>query len=136
VRPGSDLFQACQQIFERSVALLWPNLILALGIQPIHVIGHYAPDTRWRNGTFQAIDSAHESLIRLTVAGHHTTAMALLHPCLRWPNLRYRRPYLGNLPDPEAQALQGYNSTTEQTTDTAGCAATPPAQPTGAGRVP
>ena len=106
VRRGSELRAWCDAFFLRSVQLLQPSVILALGGEPIRFLGPLIGVDSWTQGVIGRIDEAGDPVRTASLAGVDLTAVALLHPCLRIANLGCRRLPLRPGRDPEVEVLR------------------------------
>jgi hypothetical protein len=106
VRRGTALHAWCEAFFLRSVRLMKPSLVLALGAEPIRFMGPLLQVDSWTEGVIGRIDEIGDAVRKASLAGADVTAMALVHPCLRTANLGRRRlpPRRGR--DPEVELLR------------------------------
>ena len=107
IQASADLLRWCQCFFRRSVELMGPSKILALGKEPIRFLGAIADIKSWRTvKTFAGIDrdDAYVTLSCRCGTVKDVFAVALLHPSRRHGNLRYRR--LPGAGDVEVNLLQ------------------------------
>ncbi|MGH2719709.1 MAG: uracil-DNA glycosylase family protein [Actinomycetota bacterium] len=74
--------ERCRDLLADQVRLLRPSAVVALGAQvPKFLAGMDPTLSRWQPWPgFARVDEAGEALVDLTIAGHRTRAVALLHP--------------------------------------------------------
>ena len=99
------LAEWCHGFFRRSVALMKPSCILALGKEPIRFLGRLADIAPWKAyKRFADIDCIRQHRVTLDLgAVKDVVAVALLHPSRRHGNLHRRR--LSGEGDVEAELL-------------------------------
>lgn len=99
----------CRTVFETSVALQQPQLILALGIPAIRFLGEVLPAlSRWKGVTsFRQLDGMGAVAHDVPLPGCPTPAqvVALIHPSMRHGNLRHRLGWLPGI-DPEVELIR------------------------------
>jgi uracil-DNA glycosylase len=93
---SAEFVTHCQQFLAAQIEAQRPSLIVTLGTIAPRVLSRLSPELSVWNAPvgLKGLNNSHALIQRVTfpnLPGFDTTAVALIHPCLRRPNLRHRK---------------------------------------------